>query len=329
MNTYGKLFKVSIFGESHGTLVGVLIDGVPAGIKLDESDFLSDLDRRKPNKKGTTSRKESDKPLIESGIFNGYTTGSPILIRFLNENVIDRDYDNLIDSPRPGHADYTASVKYNGYNDYRGGGPFSGRLTLGIVAAGVIAKKILNFKFESKIKSIKGETDSAKFNSIVEEAISKQDSVGGTIEIKISNVSKGLGEPFFDSVESNISHILYSIGAVKGVSFGIGFDGESLYGSEYNDLIIDCNGTTKTNNNGGINGGITNGNDIIVNVFVKPTASISKVQETFNFKENKIEPLSIKGRHDACIALRAAVVLEAACAIALCDLYLISKAYKN
>ncbi len=328
MNTYGKLFKVSIFGESHGTLVGVLVDGVPAGIPLSVDDFLADLDRRKPNKKGTTARKESDLPIIESGIFNGYTTGSPILIKFLNENVNDRDYDNLIDSPRPGHADYAASVKYKGYNDYRGGGPFSGRLTCGIVAAGVIAKKIVNFKFESRIKSIKGETDSNKFDSIIEEALKKQDSVGGTIEIKVTNVAQGLGEPFFESVESNIAHILYSIGAVKGVSFGIGFDGETLYGSEYNDLIIDSNGTTKTNNNGGINGGISNGNDIIVNVFVKPTPSVSTIQNTFNFKDNKVEALSIKGRHDACIARRASVVLENAVAIALADLYLISKAYK-
>lgn len=329
MNTYGKLFKVSIFGESHGTLVGVLVDGVPAGIKLSVDDFLSDLDRRKPNKKGTTARKESDLPIIESGIFNGFTTGSPILIKFLNENINDRDYDNLIDSPRPGHADYAASIKYKGYNDYRGGGPFSGRLTCGIVAAGVIAKKILNtFKFSSRIKSIMNETDSNKFDEIIEEALKKQDSVGGTIEIRVSNVEKGLGEPFFESVESNIAHILYSIGAVKGVSFGIGFDGEALYGSEYNDLIIDELGTTKTNNNGGINGGITNGNDIIVNVFVKPTPSVSTVQNTYNFKDRMVEPLSIKGRHDACIARRASVVLENAVAIALADLYLISKAYK-
>ena len=329
MNTYGKLFKVSIFGESHGTLVGVLVDGVPAGIKLDVSDFLDDLDRRKPSKKGTTPRKESDLPIIESGVFNGFTTGSPILIKFLNENINDRDYDNLIDSPRPGHADYAASVKYKGYNDYRGGGPFSGRLTCGIVAAGVIAKKILNtFNFSSRIKSIKNETDPNKFDGVIEEAMKRGDSVGGTIEIKVSNVSKGLGEPFFESVESNISHILYSIGAVKGVSFGIGFDGESLYGSEYNDLIIDSEGHTKTNNNGGINGGITNGNDIIVNVFIKPTPSVSTIQNTYNFKDNRVEELSIKGRHDACIARRASVVLENAVAIALADLYLISKAYK-
>lgn len=328
MNTYGKLFKVSIFGESHGNLVGCLIDGVPAGMPLKEEDFLTDLDRRKPNAKGTTTRKESDKPIIESGIFNGFTTGAPILIKFLNENVNDRDYDNLIASPRPGHADYAASVKYNGYNDYRGGGPFSGRLTCGIVATGVIAKKILNFNFESKIKSIKGCNDSSKFKDILEEAINRGDSVGGTITVKVSNVDKGLGEPFFDSVESNISHLLYSIGAVKGVSFGVGFEGETLYGSEYNDLIISKDGKTQTNNNGGINGGITNGNDIIVNIFIKPTASIKVPQETFNFKDNKIETLEIKGRHDACIALRAPVVLEAAVAIALCDLYLISKAYK-
>jgi len=329
MNTVGTLFKVSIFGESHGKLVGVLLDGVPSGIKLSEEDFISDIERRKPNKKGTTPRKESDIPHIESGVFNGYTTGGAILITFFNENINDNDYSNLVTQPRPGHADYTGYVKYSGFNDYRGGGSFSGRLTLGIVAAGVVAKKILPFKFDSRIKSIKGETDSTKFLDVVENAIKNKDSVGGTIEIRVSNMTKGLGEPYFDSVESRVSQMLYSIGAVKGVSFGVGFDGETLTGSLFNDSIIDKNGLTKTNNNGGINGGITNGNDLIVNVFVKPTPSISVPQETFNFKTGKVETLVIKGRHDACIALRAPVVLEAAVSIALCDLFLINRAYKK
>jgi len=329
MNTFGSLFKVSIFGESHGNVVGVLVDGVPAGIKLSQEDFIEDLDKRKPKKKGTTLRKESDMPIIDSGVFNGYTTGSPILIRFLNENINDRDYDNLISSPRPGHADYTASIKYNGFNDYRGGGSFSGRLTCGIVAAGVIAKKITGFKFNSYVKSLKGVQDSSKFENIVEEAMKDRDSIGGTIQVTVDDVEKGLGEPFFYSCESAISQILYSIGAVKGVSFGIGFDGEKLCGSEFNDLIIDKDGTTKTNNNGGINGGITNGNQLVVNVFVKPTPSISKPQETFNFKNNKVEELVIKGRHDSCIALRAPIVLENAVSIALADLFLLKRAYQN
>lgn len=327
MNSFGSLFRVSIFGESHGECVGVLVDGVPAGIKISQDDFLSDLKRRKAGKKGTTPRVEKDLPLIESGVFNGYSTGEPILIRFLNENVIDKDYSNLVDQPRPGHCDYTASVKYNGYNDYRGGGAFSGRLTLGIVAAGVIAKKITNFNYESEIVSLHGNSNKDEFQNELDKALKEEDSIGGKIKITVKNMIKGLGEPYFDSVESKISHILYSIGAVKGVSFGVGFDGESLYGSQYNDLIIDSNGNTKTNNNGGINGGITNGNDLIINVFVKPTASIGKIQETFNFKTFKVEPLKIEGRHDTCIALRAPVVLENAVAIALADLFLINKAY--
>jgi len=329
MNTIGTLFKVSIFGESHGQVVGVLVDGVPAGISLTEEDFYHDIEMRKPKKKGTTPRKEADIPHIMSGVFNGYTTGSAILITFNNENINDNDYSNLVTQPRPGHADYTGHIKYDGFNDYRGGGAFSGRLTLAIVAAGVIAKKILPFEFNSRIKSLKGEKDITKFEQIVEEAMKNRNSVGGTIEVTVKNMIQGLGEPYFDSVESRLSHILYSIGAVKGVSFGVGFDGESLYGSEYNDLIIDKEGHTKTNNNGGINGGITNGNDLIVNVFVKPTPSISLPQETFNFKTGKVETLEVKGRHDACIALRAPIVIENAIAIALCDLYLIKKAYKK
>jgi chorismate synthase len=329
MNTIGTLFKVSIFGESHGQVVGVLVDGVPAGISLTEEDFYHDIEMRKPKKKGTTPRKEADIPHIMSGVFNGYTTGSAILITFNNENINDNDYSNLVTQPRPGHADYTGYIKYDGFNDYRGGGAFSGRLTLAIVAAGVIAKKILPFEFNSRIKSLKGEKDITKFEQIVEEAMKNRNSVGGTIEVTVKNMIQGLGEPYFDSVESRLSHILYSIGAVKGVSFGVGFDGESLYGSEYNDLIIDKEGHTKTNNNGGINGGITNGNDLIVNVFVKPTPSISLPQETFNFKTGKVETLEVKGRHDACIALRAPIVIENAIAIALCDLYLIKKAYKK
>lgn len=329
MNTIGTLFKVSIFGESHGQVVGVLVDGVPAGISLTEEDFYHDIEMRKPKKKGTTPRKEADIPHIMSGVFNGYTTGSAILITFNNENINDNDYSNLVTQPRPGHADYTGHIKYDGFNDYRGGGAFSGRLTLAIVAAGVIAKKILPFEFNSRIKSLKGEKDITKFEQIVEEAMKNRNSVGGTIEVTVKNMIQGLGEPYFDSVESRLSYILYSIGAVKGVSFGVGFDGESLYGSEYNDLIIDKEGHTKTNNNGGINGGITNGNDLIVNVFVKPTPSISLPQETFNFKTGKVETLEVKGRHDACIALRAPIVIENAIAIALCDLYLIKKAYKK
>lgn len=330
MNHYGRLFQINIFGESHGESVGILLDGVTSGIPLSVEDFLSDLSRRKSGGLGTTPRIEDDEIMIESGVFNGYTTGAPILLRFKNNNTRSKDYSNLVTHPRPSHADFTAQKKYDGYNDYRGGGHFSGRLTLGLVSAGVVAKKILrNASFETKIVNLNGETDSTKFDNILREAVNSNDSVGGIISIKTSNIEVGLGEPYFDSLESTISHLLFSVGGVKGVEFGIGFDGVNLKGSSFNDPIIDEFGHTKTNNNGGINGGISNGNPIELKVFVKPTASIGIPQETYNFKDNKVEELVINGRHDAAIILRAMVVCEACVAIALCDAYLINKAYKE
>lgn len=330
MNSFGRLFRVSIYGESHGDLVGVLLDGVPAGIKLTEDDFKEDILRRKSGKKGTTPRIESDIPHIRSGVFNGTTTGAPILIEFLNQNINDKDYSNLIDTPRPGHADYTAFNKYHGFNDYRGGGPFSGRLTLGIVAAGVVAKKILkDVKFESEIISLHHNKNKEEFEDEIKKAVENNDSIGGVVEVRVSNLFKGLGEPFFDSVESILSHLYFSVGAVKGVEFGIGFEGEALYGSEFNDPFIDEKGHTLTNHNGGINGGITNGNDIIAKIFVKPTPSVLKAQHTYNFKEGKMNDLVIKGRHDAAIILRAEVVLEACTAIGLADLYLVNKGWNE
>ncbi len=330
MNSFGKLFVTSIYGESHGGSVGVVLDGVKPGIKLDKEDFVSDLLRRKSGGLATTPRVEDDDVIIESGIFNGYTTGAPILLRFLNKNTKSKDYSNLVNHPRPSHADFTANYKYNGFNDYRGGGHFSGRLTLGIVASGVVAKKMLNgVSFGTKIVNLCGETDSKKYQDILKKTVEEKDSVGGIVEITITGVEKGLGEPYFDSVESKISHLLFSIGGVKGVEFGIGFKGASLKGSEFNDKIIDENGKTSTNNNGGINGGITNGNPIVVRVFVKPTPSIGIEQDTFNFKDKKVEALEIEGRHDAAIIIRAMVVLEAACAMALADLKMISDSYKS
>ncbi len=330
MNHIGRLFQVNIFGESHGNSVGVLIDGVIAGIPLSPLDFKEDLDRRKSNSLASTPRKESDEVIIESGVFNGFTTGGAILIRFLNENIRSKDYSNLLNHPRPSHSDFTAKIKYNGYNDYRGGGSFSGRLTLGLVCAGVIAKKILkDVTFETKITNLAGINDEAKFEEILNNIVLENDSIGGIVNIKAKNVKIGLGEPYFDSLESTISHLLFSVGGVKGVSFGIGFDGVSLKGSEFNDLIYNKEGKTLTNNNGGINGGISNGNDISVNVFVKPTPSISKPQNTYNFKDNKVEELIIEGRHDKAIILRALVVLEACVAIALADAYLIDKAFRG
>ncbi len=325
MNSFGRLFRVSIFGESHGQSVGVLIDGVPAGIEINEEDFNADLLRRKASGLGTTPRIEEDKPIIESGVFNSKTTGAPILIRFLNQNIRSKDYSNLVTHPRPGHADLTGRIKYKGYNDYRGGGAFSGRLTLGIVAAGVVAKKILPLKYETQIVSLHGNTNKDEFESEIKNAIEKKDSIGGVVSIKISEVPAGLGEPYFDSVESVLSHLLFSVGGVKGVEFGIGFEGANLYGSEFNDMIIDNEGRTKTNNNGGVNGGISNGNDIEIRVMMKPTPSVGVSQDTFNFEKGCVSALEINGRHDVAIILRGQVVLEAMCAIGLCDLYLVNK----
>lgn len=328
MNTIGRLFQVNIFGESHGKSVGVLVSGVPSGIKLDETDFALDLARRKSGKLGTTPRIESDEVKLASGVFNGYTTGSPVLLLFENTNTKSKDYSNLVTHPRPSHSDFVAKVKYNGYNDYRGGGSFSGRLTLGIVSAGVIAKKLIsNVDVLSEIVSLKGSTNKEEFDTIIEEAVNNHNSVGGVIQITAKNVEIGLGEPYFDSLESTISHLLFSIGGVKGVEFGIGFEGQCLYGSDFNDCIIDGNGTTKTNNSGGINGGISNGNDVVVKAFVKPTSSVGVAQQTYNFNSNSVEELIIEGRHDAAIILRAGVVLEACVAIALADASLIKKAY--
>ena len=330
MNTFGRLFRVSIFGESHGMSVGVTVDGVRPGIKLDKEDFVSDLSRRKSGGLGTTPRIEADDVIIESGVFEGYTTGAPILLRFLNQNTKSKDYSNLVFQPRPGHSDFTAKNKFNGYNDYRGGGAFSGRLTLGMVSAAVIAKKMLEgISFDTKIINLGGETNPNKFNDILVDAVKNRDSVGGVIEINVKGVPIGLGEPYFDSLESTISHLLFSIGGVKGVEFGIGFDGVSLKGSEFNDLIIDEKGTTKTNNSGGINGGISNGNPISLKIFMKPTSSIGKTQETYSYRENKTTSLEISGRHDAAIILRGMVVCEAAVAIALADAYLVNKIYNK
>lgn len=330
MNHFGRLFQINIFGESHGESVGILLDGVKPGIPLSASDFKTDLLRRKSGAKGTTPRMEPDEIMIEAGVFEGYTTGAPILLRFLNTNTKSKDYTNLVNHPRPSHADFTAKYKYQGFNDYRGGGHFSARLTLGLVSAGVVAKKMLgNVQFETKLINLGGCTDSSRFNEILDQTIEAKDSIGGVVSLKAKNVPVGLGEPYFDSLESTISHLLFSVGGVKGVEFGIGFEGAKLHGSEFNDLIVDEKGTTKTNHNGGINGGISNGNDIELRVFVKPTPSISIPQETYNFKSATVESLVIEGRHDAAIILRAMVVLEACLAIALCDAKLINNAYKG
>jgi chorismate synthase len=324
MNSWGDRFRLSIWGESHGQQVGVSIDGVPAGIALSEEDFTADLERRRAGAAGTTPRKESDTPHIVSGVYNGFTTGSPLTIEFLNENTRSGDYRNLTIHPRPSHADWVAQQKWGGYNDPRGGGHFSGRITLGMVAAGVVAKKILReeVKFSTDIIEIGGSRDKEQWDAIISSAQQSQDSVGGVVECRVQGVKAGLGEPFFDSVESLAAHLLFSVPAVKGVEFGAGFDAARMRGSEHNDPIISADGTTATNHAGGIVGGITNGNEIVARVAVKPTASIAQPQQTLNLESGKVEELVIKGRHDVCITLRAAVVAEAALAIALADLKL-------
>lgn len=322
-NSFGNRFKIEIYGGSHTESLGVVISGVPAGIALTEADFEADLNRRRSGAKGTTPRREGDVPHIVSGVADGRTTGEKLEIVFYNENTRSGDYDRLRLHPRPSHADLTARHKYGEEFDLRGGCIFSGRMTLLLVAAGVVAKKVTAAaRYTSRIVELGGCCDSAEFDAVVAAAQRDGDSVGGVIECCIEGAGRDLGEPFFDSVESVAAHLLFSVPAVKGVEFGSGFAGVRLRGSERNDRIIDSNGTTATNHEGGINGGITNGNPIVVRVAIKPTPSIARPQDTFNFATQSVEPLTIGGRHDACIVLRAAVVVEAVMAIALAELSL-------
>jgi chorismate synthase len=327
MNTFGTLFRISIFGESHGNSVGVTIDGCPAGVELREADFSADLNRRRSGSKGTTPRKEADLPRFLSGVFNDHTTGAPITIAFENTNTRYKDYEKMRETPRPGHADFVAMKKFGGYEDFRGGGHFSGRLTLGLVAAGVIAKRIISpVNIDATLAEAGGLKDIEK---AVELAVETHDSIGGIVECRVSNVPAGLGEPFFNSVESLIAHTVFSIPAVKAIEFGSGFAAASMKGSEHNDPFVDISGKTGTNYAGGINGGITNGNDIVFRLAVKPTSSIALPQNTVNVKTGQIEELKIEGRHDSCIALRVPVVAEAAAAIVIADLMLAEQKIKR
>ena len=323
MNSFGRIFRVHIFGESHGAGVGVCIDGCPAGIALAADDFASDIARRKSGAKGSTPRIETDKPEILSGVHKGFTAGSPIIIMFANSNTRSADYSAFATMPRPGHADFTGHVKYRGFSNPAGGGHFSGRITAGLVAAGVIAKKIIApANVAATLDEAGGKTD---IPAAVETALAENDSIGGIVSCRISGVPVGWGEPFFDSVESVLAHILFAIPAIKGVEFGAGFAAARMRGSEHNDVFVSASGATKTNNAGGINGGVSNGNDITFRVAVKPTSSIARSQETFNFETQQTEELSVQGRHDACIALRMPVIVEAAASIALADLKMIYK----
>lgn len=322
MNSFGNLFRVSVFGESHGSSVGVLIDGCPAGIPLSEADMEGELSRRRSGAEGTTPRREPDLPQIRSGVYEGHTTGAPLMILFENTNTRSRDYSKLLDHPRPGHADLTGKKKFGGYNDPRGGGHFSGRLTLGLVAAGVLARKIIApASVASRILELGGDKDAG---AAVARAIELKDSIGGIIECTLGGVPAGLGEPFFGSFEARMSQMVFSIPAIKGIEFGAGFSAARMKGSEHNDNIVDAGGRTETNHAGGINGGISNGNEVLFRVAVKPTSSTHQPQQTFNMKSGRIEELSIEGRHDTCIALRVPPVLEAAAAIVTADLMLLA-----
>jgi len=327
MNEFGKLFKVSIFGESHGASVGIVIDACPAGLPLKEADFETDFSRRRSGAKGTTPRKEPDTPRIMSGLFNDHTSGAPLMILFENTDTRSGDYSQLKDIPRPGHADFTGHSKFGGYQDYRGGGHFSGRLTLGLVAAGVVAKKIISpTTVSSSILEVGGSSD---IEAALDRAIKNKDSIGGIIECSITSVPVGLGEPFFDSLEAVLSHMIFSIPAIKGIEFGAGFSAAKMTGSEHNDNIVSTEGSTETNHAGGINGGISNGNEICFRVAVKPTSSTHQTQRTINLLSGEMEDLTIEGRHDTCIALRVPVVVEAAAAIVMADLMLQAQEVKR
>ena len=335
MNQFGRLFRVNIFGESHGESVGISIDGCPAGLPLSPEDFLPDLERRKGGiQKGTTPRKEDDLPIFKSGLFNQFTTGAPITILFENNNTRSTDYEKQRAVPRPGHADFVAHQKFGGFEDYRGGGAFSARLTVGLVAAGAIAKKLLGgalagkaiegkgIEVKADILEIGGETDLDKG---LQRAIDAKDSIGGIVECRVGGLPVGLGEPFFDSVESVLAHAVFAIPAVRGVEFGTGFAAARLFGSQHNDAIEDMTGRTRTNHAGGVVGGITNGNELVFRIAIKPTSSTPKEQLTLNWETEQLEKFSVKGRHDLCVALRAPVILEAVTAIVLADLMMLEQ----
>ena len=349
-NTFGQSVAVTIFGESHGEATGVVIDGMAPGIEVDEEFIASQLTLRRPAGKISTSRQEKDKFRIVSGVFNNKTTGTPICIIIPNEDTKSRDYSETRALARPGHADYTAFCKYHGFEDYRGGGHFSGRITAGLVAGGAIAIKALNelgINIGTHISSLGGvcdrsfedigsdivnlnkktfavldENKEAEMKKIIEAAAEDGDSVGGVLETAVTGFPKGVGEPWFDTVEGILSHALFSIPAIKGVEFGAGFDMVNGRGSEFNDPFYMKGGRirTQTNNNGGINGGITNGMPILFRCAVKPTPSIYKQQDTVDFIKSENAELQIKGRHDPAIIHRARVVVDSVAALALCDL---------
>lgn len=346
---FGKNLKISIFGESHGAGVGVVIDGFPAGMAVNEVAIRRELDRRRPGQNAwSTQRSETDQPQVMSGIYRGHTTGTPIAVFFKNQDTKSKDYSELETHYRPSHADYTGMIRYEGYNDPRGGGHFSGRLTTGMVYAGALAKQLLEQQgivikghlsqvgdvrdlsfVEADEAGIKVSSEFPMFSEeaaklarlAIEEARVEMDSVGAEVEVVALNIPAGLGDPIFENIESHVASALFGIPGIKGVSFGSGFDFVSMKGSEANDVLIEEHGKVKTrsNHSGGVNGGISNGMPIVARVAVRPTASIGRSQETLK-SSGKMELLQIKGRHDPCIGPRALPVIEAMFAFALADL---------
>lgn len=347
-HTFGQAITVTIFGESHGPEIGAVLDGIAPGIRIDEGYIRACLDARRPSGTLSTSRREADEFRIVSGVFEGYTTGGALTLVIPNADTRSADYRAMAHLPRPGHADYTAQCKYHGYQDYRGGGHFSGRITAALVAVGAILRDALRTKgihIATHIASLAGIRDDALTEDgmaalataafpTVSEAIGEQmqaaaararaegDSVGGTLETLITGVPAGVGEPFFDSMESVLAHMLFSIPAVKGVAFGDGFDLASMRGSEANDpfALRDGRIVTTTNHNGGIGGGITNGMPLRITCAVKPTPSIFREQQTVDLSSMQESTLRIEGRHDGTIVHRARAVVDAACAIVIADM---------
>lgn len=349
-NSFGNSLTVTLFGESHGEAIGAVVDGISPGIKISDEYIREKIARRRPMGKISTSRVEADEYRIVSGVFNGYTTGTPLTIIIENKNTKSSDYSSLLDKPRPSHADYTADVKYHGYQDYRGGGHFSGRITAALVAVGAILQSALEKKgvrIGTHIKSLHGISDIAfsdyesdisrlskrafptlsedkenEMKAYAEEIAASGDSVGGVLETAVTGVPAGVGEPWFDTLEGVLSHILFSVPAVKGVEFGLGFGFEGTVGSEANDPLRYESGkiVTETNNSGGICGGISNGMPLIFSVAVKPTPSIYKEQRTISRSTGENTTLKIAGRHDPMIIHRAASVVDAVTAIALSDM---------
>lgn len=349
-NTFGKAIAVTLFGESHGEAIGAVVDGLAPGIAIDNEYIKKRLDERRPSGRISTARREADEYEIVSGVFEGYTTGTPLTLIIRNKNTKSGDYSSLRDMPRPSHADYVANVKYRGYQDFRGGGHFSGRVTAALVAVGAIIRRALEGKgiyIGTHISALHGIRDrdfsdcvadivklgSAKFPVLNDEAgewmqreilaaAEAGDSVGGILETAVIGMPVGVGEPWFDTVEGELSHILFSVPGVKGVEFGLGFGFADVYGSEANDAFVTDGVTvkTKTNNNGGINGGISNGMSITFRSAIKPTPSIYKVQDTVSLSAMENRELQIEGRHDPAIIHRARAVIDAVAAIALADM---------